>query len=159
MGFLTNIFGKAKDALLNVYNRGRSWFTGGSNYIGPFNPLTREYIEQNPPKDRVDAGALAHDLDYSRIAKQRDEGKLTPAETKQLIRESDERFLENTKKYASENPVGAFLGRLGIGGKNLLEDYVGLNPNLFVTQKLGGMVQVMPYGDLKQLHKQFLDKV
>lgn len=158
MGFLTNIFGKAKDALLNVYNRGRSWLTGGSNYIGPFNPLSREYIEQNPPKDRVDAGALAHDLDYSRISKQRDEGKLTPQEAKQLIRESDERFLENTKKYASENPWGSTLGYLGIKGKNLLEDYAGLNPNLFVTQKLGGFVEQMPYGDLKQLHKQFLDK-
>ena len=159
MGFLTNIFGKAKDALLNVYNRGRSWFTGGSNYIGPLNRLDPDYTSANPPIDRVDAGAMFHDFDYSRIAKARDEGKLTPAETKQLIRESDERFLENTKKYASENPWGSALGYLGIKGKNLLEDYVGLNPNLFVTQKLGGMVQVMPYGDLKQLHKQFLDKV
>jgi hypothetical protein len=158
MGFLTNIFGKAKDALLNVYNRGRSWLTGGSNYLGPFNRLDSDYLRSNPPTDRVDEGALFHDLDYQRIAKQRDEGKLTPAETKQLIRESDDRFLENTKKYATENPWGSTLGYLGIKGKNLAEDYLGLNPNLFVTQKLGGMVQVMPYGDLKQLHKQFLDK-
>ena len=154
MGWLSDLWGKAKDTLTNVYNKGRSWLTGDSNYIGPFNPLSREYIEKNPPKDRVDAGALAHDLDYSWIAKQRDEGKLTPQEAKQLIRESDERFLENTKKYASENPWGSTLGFLGIKGKNLLEDYAGLNPNLFVTQKMGGLVEPMPYGDLKQLHGQ-----
>lgn len=154
MGFLSDIWGKAKDTLLNVYNKGRSWLTGGSKYIGPFNPLSREYIEQNAPIDRVDAGALAHDLDYSRIAKQRDEGKVSQDEAKKLIRESDERFLENTKKYASENPWGSTLGYLGIKGKNLAEDYLGLNPNLFVTQKLGGMVEPMPHGDLRQLYQQ-----
>lgn len=154
MGFLADIWGKAKDTLLNVYNKGRSWLTGGSKYIGPMNPLNSAYVSENPPIDNVDKGAMFHDFDYSRIAKQRDEGKLTPQEARQLIRESDERFLENTKKYASENPWGSTLGYLGIKGKNLAEDYLGLNPNLFVTQKLGGLVEPMPYGDLKQLYQQ-----
>ena len=158
MGWLSDLYSKAKSVVSDVYNRGRSFLTGGSKYIGPFNPLSREYIDANPPSDRVDAGALAHDLDYSRIAKQRDLGKISPNEAKTLIRESDERFLENTKKYADENRIGSTLGYLGIKGKNLAEDYLGLNPNLFVTQKMGGLVTGTPnygFGDLRDVQKQF----
>lgn len=57
-----------------------------------------------------------------------------------MIRESDERFLHNTQKHAHHNPWGATLGYLGIKGKNVLEDIGILNPNTFVTAKLGGKI-------------------
>lgn len=140
MGWFSNIWSKAKNFASNVYNKGRSFLTGGSNYIGPFNPLNSDYLKSHPPTDAVDAGAMNHDLDYSRIAKQRDTGNVSALEANKLIRESDERFLQNTRDNLSSNYVGGGLGWLGIKAKNLAEDYLGLDPNKFVTQRRGGLV-------------------
>jgi Phospholipase A2-like domain len=144
MGFFSDLFKKGADLISNVYhtvkNRGTTLFTN-SHYIGPFNSLSPEYIRTHPPRDPVDAGALHHDFDYSRIARLRDAGKLSEKETKNLIRESDNRFLRNTWDNFKHNPWGATLGYLGIKGKTLLEDAGVLNPNQFVTAKLGGLIK------------------
>ena len=143
MGFFKNLWHGIKNTVHNAWNevkqRGTTLFTN-SHYIGPYNALSPEYIRTHPPKDPVDAGALHHDLDYSRIAKARDAKIITDTEAKNMIRESDNRFLHNTKQNFSSNPLGASLGYLGIKGKTLLEDIGVLNPNQFVTAKLGGKI-------------------
>jgi hypothetical protein len=83
---------------------------------------------------------MFHDFDYSRIAKQRNEGKISTKEANDLIRESDNRFLYNTKKNFQHNPLGASLGYLGVKGKNILEDIGLLDRNQFVTEKKGGLI-------------------
>ena len=144
MGFFSSLWSGIKHHVGNVWNeikqRGTTLLTN-SHYIGPFNALSPEYLKSHPPTDNVDASALHHDLDYSRIAKQRDTGKASPEEAKKLIRESDERFLGNVKKHYHENKWGGALGYAGIWAKNRLEDLGILNPNQFVTQKLGGLIR------------------
>ena len=140
MGFFSNLFQSGKNLLNNVWNHVRHRLTN-SHYIGPFNPLSPEYIRTHPPKDLVDTGAMFHDFDYSRIAKQRNTGKISTKEANDLIRESDNRFLDNTAKNFHHNPLGAGLGYLGIKGKNILEDIGVLDRNQFVTEKRGGLVR------------------
>ena len=144
---LSDLWARAKGFASNLWNtvkqRGTTLLTG-THYVGPFNALSPEYIAAHPPTDRVDEGALAHDLDYSRIARERDKGKVSAAEAKRLIRESDERFLRNTRENAAANPWAAALGYAGIKAKNLAEDYLGLDPNRFVTARLGMQVLVRP---------------
>jgi len=146
MGFFSNLWSGLKSKVSNVWNevkqRGTTLLTN-SHYIGPFNALSPEYVRTHPPKDPVDAGALHHDYDYSRIAKARDAGTISQKEASSLIRESDERFLHNTQKHSHHNPWGAALGYIGIKGKNILEDIGVLNPNTFVTAKLGGKVSAV----------------
>ena len=136
-----SIKNKVSDVWKSIKDRGSSLLTG-TKYVGPFNALTPEYLKNNPPVDKVDEGALFHDLDYSRIAKARDAGKVSRDEAKKLIRESDERFLHNTLKHSSENPWASTLGFLGIKGKNLAEDYLGLDPHKFVTAKKGMLLRL-----------------
>jgi len=132
-----NIYGKVKEKVSDIYNtvkdRGMTLLTG-THYVGAFNRLDPEYLISHPPTDNVDKAALAHDFDYSRIATARDTGKISGQEAKQMIRESDKRFIANTNKFYNENPWAATLGRLGIQAKNKLEDWGILNPNTFVTQ-------------------------
>jgi hypothetical protein len=124
---------KVGHVLKTIQDRGATLLTG-THYVGPFNRLDTEYLISHPPTDKVDESALAHDFDYSRIAATRDAGKINHSEAKKLIRESDERFIENTRKHHHANPWAATLGRLGIQFKNKLEDIGWLNPNSFVTQ-------------------------
>lgn len=155
MGFLSDLWGKAKNYVTkNIYEPTRRFLTGGSNYIGPFNRLDTDYLKSNKPIDKVDEGAMFHDLDYSRIATQRDKGNLTKGEANKLIRESDERFLENTKRHATQNPLGAGLGYLGIWGKNKLEDLGILDPNQFVTARLGGLIEPIKFDLPKKFYLQ-----
>ena len=144
MGFFSNLFSGIKSTISNAWDtlkqRGTTIFTN-SHYIGPYNALSPEYIRTHPPKDPVDAGALHHDLDYSRIAQARDSGKISQKEANHMIRESDNRFLHNTATHAHHNPLGATLGYLGIKGKTLLEDIGILHPNQFVTARLGGRIR------------------
>jgi len=137
---LGNLWNAAKSTLSNVWNqvknRGTTWITG-TKYVGPYNSLTDEYIRNNPPIDKVDEGAMFHDLDYARIARERDAGRISRQEAKDMIRDSDKRFLSNTAKNFKENPWAGALGYLGIKGKTLAEDYLGLDPHKFVTAKNG----------------------
>jgi hypothetical protein len=136
-----------KDAATNAWNefrnRGSTLLTG-TNYVGPFNALTPEYIQSHPPKNEVDRTAMVHDQEYSDIAKRRDSGEITPEEAKRLIRESDNKFLANTKKHSKEDRWASALGYSGIWGKTQLENLGLLNPNQFVTAKRG--VRVRKFG-------------
>jgi hypothetical protein len=130
------------DTLKNKYkeikDKGAAFLTG-TNYVGPFNRLDDEYIRTHPPTDKIDEGAMKHDLEYSRIAKLRKAG--TPKEEiERLIRVSDDAFLDNIKKHWRTNPRAAAMGYAGIKGKNVVEDVAGLDRNLFVGEgmKKGG---------------------
>jgi hypothetical protein len=126
------IFDPLKRIYKDIKDRGAAVLTG-TNYVGPFNRLDEEYLRTNPPMDKIDEGAMKHDLEYSRIAKLRKAG--TPAdEIERLIRKSDDEFLDNIKKHWRTNPRAAAMGYAGIKGKNIAEDTVGLDKNLFVGE-------------------------
>ena len=103
MGFFSGLFSGIRHGINNIWDkvkeRGTTLFTN-SHYIGPFNSLSPEYMRTHPPTDPVDAGAMHHDLDYSRIAKARDSGTISQSEATKMIRESDNRFLHNTATHA-----------------------------------------------------------
>ena len=124
---------KYEDVKADVADRGSAVLTR-TNYVGPFNRLDDEYIRTHPPVDIIDEGAMKHDLEYSRIAKLRDDGKINATESDNLIRKSDIAFLDNIRDNWKVNPWASALGYAGINNKNLLEDYVGLDKNLFVGQ-------------------------
>jgi len=124
---------KVEDVRKEFKDKGAAVLTR-TNYVGPFNRLDDEYLRTNPPVDIIDEGAMKHDLEYSRIAKLRDEGKINKAETDKLIRDSDIAFLDNIRKHWKVNPWASALGYAGIRNKNLLEDYADLDKNLFVGQ-------------------------
>jgi hypothetical protein len=143
----TNFFGSVKDKAVKAFHdikdkikeRGTTLLTG-THYVGPFNSLSDEYIRTHPPTDKVDEGGLQHDRDYSHIAGLRDSGKVSHDEAKKLIRDSDTRFLDHMKEHHSANKWASGLGYLGIKGKNILEDIGLIDPNKFVTLRLGGLV-------------------
>jgi hypothetical protein len=131
-GFLDDAMNKFNDIKKEFSDKGAAVLTG-TNYVGPFNRLDDEYLRTHPPTDVIDEGAMKHDLEYSRIAKLRKAG--TPKEEiNRLIRASDEAFLDNIRKNFKANPRASILGYAGIKGKNLAEDYVGLDKNLFVGE-------------------------
>jgi hypothetical protein len=143
MGFFTNLWGNIKHHVSNAWNeikqRGSTLLTG-THYVGPWNSLSPEYMASHPPTDKVDASALHHDLDYSRIAKAKTAGTISASEAQHLTRESDNRFLHNVKSNFHENPWAATLGYAGIKGKNILEDLGVLHSQEFVHAKKGGIV-------------------
>jgi len=60
------------DVLKNTVGRvtGESGLTlPGSNYCGPFNSISEDYQRRNPPRNRVDAECLRHDLAYDKADK------------------------------------------------------------------------------------------
>lgn len=146
-----NVWNKVKNVASELYNRGSTIFTGG-HYLGPFNSLDPEYIRTHPPVDRADEAGLHHDLEYEDIATRRKAGNLNAVDANRLTRESDNRFLNTMKQEWTTSPWKSSLGYLGIKGKNILEDAGILNPNLFVRQKLGGLVKLptlQPYSTTK----------
>ena len=120
----------------SIKDRGATLLTG-TKYVGPYNALSDEYIKNNPPVDKVDEGALFHDLDYARIARERDSGRISRKEATDMIRDSDKRFLSNTAKNYKENPWAGALGYAGIWGKTKLEDLGVIDPHKFVTARFG----------------------
>ena len=131
-GFVDDAMNKFNDIKKEFKDKGAAVLTG-TNYVGPFNRLDDEYLKSHPPTDVIDEGAMKHDLEYSRIAKLRKAG--TPkAEIERLIRVSDDAFLDNIRKNFKANPRASILGYAGIKGKNLAEDYAGLDKNLFVGE-------------------------
>lgn len=113
-------------------DRGSTLLTGG-NYCGPFNSLEDDYIAQNPPVNNIDKSCMAHDFDYKRIGENRKSGKISDAESRKLVRESDERLLNNIDRYKYEDGKMSYLSRLGIKAKNKLEDLGILDPNTFAS--------------------------
>lgn len=134
---LNNLWSKASDFLSGVFNtvkdRGSTLLTG-SNYIGPWNRVDAEYRRKNPPVSSSDRAAMNHDLEYERVARQRDSGQISADEARRRIRLSDKNVMEGFWNGFKEHPWGSLAGMLGIGGKMILEDHHGLDPNLFVKQ-------------------------
>ena len=113
--------------------------------MGPWNSLTEEYRRTHPPVDKADEAGLHHDLEYTDIARNVKEGKLSSDIASKLTRESDKKFLKTMREQWTTSPWKTTLGYLGIKGKNVLEDMGILNPKLFVRMKRGGMV-ANPFG-------------
>ena len=124
---------KLSEGYDELKKRGSTVLTG-TNYVGPFNALDAEYVKSHPPTDIIDEGAKIHDETYSKLAKLRDDGVLTKDEVNKQIRESDDTFLNNIKNNFDKNKWAGALGYLGIKGKTLAEDYLGLDRNKFVAQ-------------------------
>jgi hypothetical protein len=144
MSWLSNLWSGAKNRLSELYNRGSTLLTA-SHFLGPFNSLTEEYIRTHPPVDKADEAALNHDLEYTDIARNVKEGKLSSDIASKLTRESDKKFLNTMREQWTTSPWKTTLGYLGIKGKNVLEDMGVINPNTFVRMKRGGMV-ANPFG-------------
>jgi hypothetical protein len=144
MSWLGNLWSGAKNRLSELYNRGSTLLTGG-HYLGPWNSLTEEYRRTHPPVDKADEAGLNHDLEYSDIARNVKEGKLSSDIATKLTRESDKKFLKTMREQWTTSPWKTTLGYLGIKGKNILEDVGILNPKLFVRMKRGGTV-TNPFG-------------
>lgn len=123
---------KGSGILDDVRDKGMAVLTG-TNYVGAYNRLDDDYVKAHPPIDVIDEGAYKHDKDYSAIAKMRKEGA-RPEIVNKLIRESDERFLNNIRSNWKANPWASALGYAGIAGKNLAEDTIGVDRNLFVGE-------------------------
>jgi hypothetical protein len=121
-------------------DRGTTVLTG-TNYSGPGNSISPEYIASHPPKNIIDEGALEHDQTYSDIAKRRDAGEITKEQADKEIRESDEKFLKNIRNNYTKDPWASLLSYAGIWSKVVAEDVAGLDRNKFVTQKRGGFAR------------------
>jgi len=138
LGDVWNAVGSKVDKVKKEWkDKGMATFTG-TNYVGPFNRLDDEYLRTHPPTDVIDKGALEHDLEYSRLATLRKEGKTSKADLNRMIRESDDKFLQNIRNNFMANPLAGALGYAGMKGKNVAEDTVGLDKNLFVGEGKGG---------------------
>jgi hypothetical protein len=124
----TSITNKVKE----LKDRGTTLLTGG-NYCGPFNSLEPDYLAKNPPVNNIDKGCLFHDLDYQQIGKNRKAGKISAEESRKLVRESDERLLNNIERHKNEDTRMSYLSMLGIKTKNKLEDLGLLDANKFAT--------------------------
>lgn len=154
----SGLFDDAYDWVKNKVNATRDEFKDKgaavltrTNYVGPWNRLDDEYIRTHPPTDIIDEGAMKHDLDYSAIAKMREEGA-SPEAIDKLIRESDERFLKNIRDNWKANPWASALGYAGIRGKNIAEDTVGLDKNLFVGKGIPKGMKLSLNGAGKKLN-------
>lgn len=129
--FLSNLWNSAKNLVSSVWDRGSTLLTG-SHYIGPGNSTSEEYRRKNPPVSASDRAAMEHDLEYERIAHDRDAGRITTEEARRQIRASDRKVMEGFWNGFTEHPWGSLAGMAGIGGKMYLEDHHGLDPNIFV---------------------------
>lgn len=138
MGFFSDIFDKVKTGVSSLYEGAKKTITdvskgfysapGGYKYCGPGNPITREYIRDNPPINASDAKCMQHDIDYENFKKTGVKGK----ELADLVRESDNRLVEGLQKESDRN-IGSYFSEYGIRAKKALEDWGILKPEQFVT--------------------------
>jgi len=138
MGFFSDIYNKVKTGVSSLYEGAKKTITdvskgfysapGGYKYCGPGNPITREYIRDNPPINASDAKCMQHDIDYENFKKTGVKGK----ELADLVRESDNRLVEGLQKESDRN-IGSYFSEYGIRAKKALEDWGILKPEQFVT--------------------------
>jgi len=142
MGFFSDLYESGKKTLYNVYDTvkttAKNWSEGrflapNMSFCGPGNPTSREYIEKHyPTASASDRSCLQHDLDYEGFRKQKDQGKISDAELKTLVRESDDRLIANLRQDPQRS-LGSYLSEMGIRGKKFAEDLGILSPEKFVT--------------------------
>jgi hypothetical protein len=133
MSFLSNLWNTAKKTVSDLSYTAGNWvqgvFTapGGYRYCGPGNSL-----DAGDPINASDSACRQHDLDYDNFKKQKDKGRLSDKELRNLVRESDDRLIGNLQK-TSERDIGSYLSEYGIKAKKKLEDWGLLSPEQFVT--------------------------
>lgn len=142
MGWLGNLFQKAKQTVSNIGHTVSNWakgsftapsFTKKYHFCGPGNPLDDEYVNKYlPSASNSDRACYQHDKDYSNFRKLKDENKISDQELKNLVRESDNRLISNLKKDPDRD-IGSYLSQYGITAKKLLEDWGVLSHEQFVT--------------------------
>jgi hypothetical protein len=120
-----NLFGSLKNKVTN-WMSGATLAPGGYNYCGPGNPL-----ENGSPKNATDSACKVHDYEYTALAKNKD--KISKNDLNRMIRESDNKLIDSIDR-AGDNDLGALMSKYLIMGKNKLEDWNLLNPDLFVKQ-------------------------
>ena len=131
--FFSNLFDGAKKTLSDLSYTGGNWlkgaFTapGGYRYCGPGNSL-----DAGNPINASDSACRQHDLDYSNFKTQKDKGRVTDKEMRDLVRESDDRLIGNLRQ-TTDRDVGSYLSEYGIKAKKLAEDWGLLSPDQFVT--------------------------
>jgi len=138
MGFFSDIYNKVRSGVSSVYegvkktvgdfSKGFYSAPGGYRFCGPGNPITREYIRDNPPINAADARCMQHDIDYENFKKTGVKGK----ELADLVRESDNRLVEGLQSQ-KDRDVGSYFSEYGIRAKKQLEDWGILKPDQFVT--------------------------
>lgn len=100
---------------------------GGYRYCGPGNSL-----DAGDPINASDSACRQHDMDYDNFKKQKDKGRISDKELRDLVRESDDRLISNLQKTTNRD-VGSYLSEYGIKAKKLAEDWGLLSPEQFVS--------------------------
>ncbi len=143
MGWLSDIWDTAKATVSNVYDtvsktaknwsEGRFLAPGNYKFCGPGNPLDDYYVKKHlPGAGASDTACYQHDKDYENFRKAKDQGKISDAELKTLVRESDDRLIANLRQDPKRD-LGSYLSEMGIRGKKFAEDLGLLSPEKFVT--------------------------
>jgi hypothetical protein len=133
MTFFTNLWDGAKKTLSDLSYTTGNWlkgaFTapGGYRYCGPGNSL-----DAGDPINASDAACRQHDLDYSSFKTQKDKGRISDKELRDLVRESDDRLISHLQN-TTDRDVGSYLSEYGIKAKKLAEDWGLLSHDQFIT--------------------------
>lgn len=131
--FLSNLWDRAKQSVSDLSYTAGNWmkgaFTapGGYRYCGPGNSL-----DAGDPINASDSACRQHDMDYDNFKKQKDKGRISDKELRDLVRESDDRLISNLQKTTNRD-VGSYLSEYGIKAKKLAEDWGLLSPEQFVS--------------------------
>lgn len=130
---LGKVYDAVKNTAGNVLYTAKNWskgvFTapGGYRYCGPSNDL-----DSGEPINASDSACRQHDIDYDRFRKEKDAGRISDKELRDLVRESDDRLIGNLQQ-APNRDIGSYLSELGIRAKKKAEDWGLLSPERFVT--------------------------
>jgi hypothetical protein len=130
--FAGSLYGGLKNAVGTLVDTAKNWSQGsylapGMRYCGPGNPLNN-----GEPVDASDAACRAHDYEYDAFKKQKDAGRINANELRSLVRESDDRLINNLRA-ASGRGIGSHMAELAIKAKKRLEDWGWMDPAKFVT--------------------------
>lgn len=135
--FLSNLWSGVKNTVGTVMDTANNWMKGiytapGSKFCGPGNPLDDAYVAENLPNaSHSGRSCYAHDKDYELFKKQKDAGKISDKELRNLVRESDNRLISNLQ--SGPRDVASYLSEYGIKAKKLAEDWGLLSPEQFVS--------------------------
>ena len=137
MSFFKNLWDKGREAVTTIADTAKNWMAGiytapGSKFCGPGNPLDDAYVgEHLPNASHSGRSCYQHDKDYDNFKKQKDAGKVSDKELKDLVRDSDNRLISNLQNGPRD--VASYLSEYGMKAKKLAEDWGLLRPDQFVT--------------------------
>lgn len=137
MTFFSNLWDGVKNTVGTVMDTANNWMKGiytapGSKFCGPGNPLDDAYVNEHLPNaSHSGKSCFQHDKEYDLFKKQKDAGKLSDNELKNLVRESDNRLISNLQ--SGPRDVASYLSEFGMKAKRFAEDFGILRPDQFVT--------------------------